>query len=192
MNKQMLLLGLLAGSLLLQGCAAVVVGGAAGTAKASGDRRTLGAQWDDQSIELKAANLLADNKPLSAASKISVYSNNGRVLLVGQTPSDAYKLEAGKIVARIEGVRHVYNELRLGQPVSIGVRSNDSWITSKVRADMLGAKNFDSAKVKVVTENGEVFLIGLVTRQEGDHAVEIARHVSGVKRVIKAFEFAQN
>ncbi len=114
------------------------------------------------------------------------------MLLVGQTPSDAYKLEAGKIVARIEGVRHVYNELRLGQPVSIGVRSNDSWITSKVRADMLGAKNFDSAKVKVVTENGEVFLIGLVTRQEGDHAVEIARHVSGVKRVIKAFEFAQN
>ncbi|WP_234919908.1 BON domain-containing protein, partial [Aeromonas veronii] len=89
-----------------------VVGGAAGTAKASGDRRTLGAQWDDQTIELKAANLLADNKPLSAASKISVYSNNGRVLLVGQTPSDVYKIEAGKIVSRIEGVRHVYNELR--------------------------------------------------------------------------------
>jgi len=192
MKKQTLLLGLLAGTLLLQGCAAVVVGGAAGTAKASGDRRTLGAQWDDQAIELKAANLLADNKPLSAASKISVYSNNGRVLLVGQTPSDAYKLEAGKVVARIDGVRHVYNELRLGQPVNIGVRSNDSWITSKVRADMLGAKNFVSAKVKVATENGEVFLIGLVTRQEGDQAVEIARHVSGVKRVIKAFEFAQN
>lgn len=192
MNKQILLLGLLAGTLLLQGCAAVVVGGAAGTAKASGDRRTLGAQWDDQAIELKAANLLADNKPLSAASKISVYSNNGRVLLVGQTPSDAYKQEAGKIVGRIEGVRHVYNELRLGKPVSIGVRSNDTWITSKVRADMLGTKNFDSTKVKVVTENSEVFLIGLVTRQEGDQAVEIARHVSGVKQVIKAFEFAQN
>jgi hypothetical protein len=113
-------------------------------------------------------------------------------LLVGQTPSDAYKQEAGKIVGRIEGVRHVYNELRLGKPVSIGVRSNDTWITSKVRADMLGTKNFDSTKVKVVTENSEVFLIGLVTRQEGDQAVEIARHVSGVKQVIKAFEFAQN
>ena len=192
MKKQILILGIVAGSLLLQGCAAVVVGGAAGTAKATGDRRTLGAQWDDQAIELKAANLLADNKPLSAASKISVYSNNGRVLLVGQTPSDAYKQEAGKIVGRIEGVRHVYNELRLGKPVSIGVRSNDTWITSKVRADMLGTKNFDSTKVKVVTENSEVFLIGLVTRQEGDQAVEIARHVSGVKQVIKAFEFAQN
>ena len=191
MKKPILALALLTGVLLLQGCAAVA-GGAAGTAKASGDRRTLGAQWDDQTIELKAANLLADNKPLSAASKISVYSNNGRVLLVGQTPSDAYKQEAGRIVSRIEGVRHVYNELRLGNPVSIGVRSNDTWITSKVRADMLGTKNFDSAKVKVVTENGEVFLIGLVTRQEGDQAVEIARHVSGVKQVIKAFEFAQN
>jgi osmotically-inducible protein OsmY len=175
MKKPILALALLTGVLLLQGCAAVVVGGAAGTAKASGDRRTLGAQWDDQTIELKAANLLADNKPLSAASKISVY-----------------KQEAGRIVSRIEGVRHVYNELRLGKPVSIGVRSNDTWITSKVRADMLGTKNFDSAKVKVVTENGEVFLIGLVTRQEGDQAVEIARHVSGVKQVIKAFEFAQN
>ena len=192
MKKSILALALLTGALLLQGCAAVVVGGAAGTAKATGDRRTLGAQWDDQTIELKAANLLADNKSLSASSKISVYSNNGRVLLVGQTPSDAYKQEAGKIVGRIEGVRHVYNELRLGKPVSIGVRSNDTWITSKVRADMLGTKNFDSTKVKVVTENSEVFLIGLVTRQEGDQAVEIARHVSGVKQVIKAFEFAQN
>ena len=192
MKKPILALALLTGALLLQGCAAVVVGGAAGTAKATGDRRTLGAQWDDQTIELKAANLLADNKSLSASSKISVYSNHGRVLLVGQTPSDAYKQEAGKIVGRIEGVRHVYNELRLGKPVSRGVRSNDTWITSKVRADMLGTKNFDSTKVKVVTENSEVFLIGLVTRQEGDQAVEIARHVSGVKQVIKAFEFAQN
>ena len=103
MKKPILALALLTGVLLLQGCAAVVVGGAAGTAKASGDRRTLGAQWDDQTIELKAANLLADNKPLSAASKISVYSNNGRVLLVGQTPSDAYKQEAGRIVSRVEG-----------------------------------------------------------------------------------------
>ncbi|MGL4716203.1 MAG: division/outer membrane stress-associated lipid-binding lipoprotein [Aeromonas sp.] len=192
MNKQPLIVGLMTAVLLLQGCAAVVVGGAAGTAKASGDRRTLGAQWDDQTIELKAANLLADNKPMSAASKISVYSNNGRVLLVGQTPSEVYQLEAGKIVARIKGVRHVYNELRLAKPVSLTARSNDTWITSKVRTAMLGAKNFDSAKVKVVTENSEVFLIGLVTRQEGDQAVEIARHVDGVKRVIKAFEFAQN
>ena len=192
MKKHTILLGLLVSTLLLQGCAALVVGGAAGTAKASGDRRTLGAQWDDQTIELKAANLLADNKPLSAASKISVYSNNGRVLLVGQTPSDVYKIEAGKIVSRIEGVRHVYNELRIGQPASLTTRSNDSWITSKVKADMFGTKNFDSTKVKVVTENGEVFLIGLVTRQEGEQAVNIARHVTGVKRVIKAFEFAQN
>ena len=170
MKKPILALALLTGVLLLQGCAAVVVGGAAGTAKASGDRRTLGAQWDDQTIELKAANLLADNKPLSAASKISVYSNNGRVLLVGQTPSDAYKQEAGRIVSRIEGVRHVYNELRLGKPVSIGVRSNDTWITSKVRADMLGTKNFDSAKVKVVTENGIVYLLGLLTKQDSRQA----------------------
>ncbi|MGE6106923.1 division/outer membrane stress-associated lipid-binding lipoprotein [Aeromonas sobria] len=186
-----MIMALVTGTLLLQGCAAVLVGGAAGTATSAGDRRTLSTQWDDQAIELKAANLLADNKALSAASKISVYSNNGRVLLVGQTPTDAYKLAAGQTVGRIEGARHVYNELRLGKPVSIATRSNDSWITSKVRADMLATKNFDSTKVKVVTENGEVFLIGLVTRKEGEQSVEIARHVSGVTRVIKAFEYAQ-
>lgn len=189
--KKTTIMALVTGTLLLQGCAAVLVGGAAGTASSAGDRRTLSTQWDDQAIELKAANLLADNKALSAASKISVYSNNGRVLLVGQTPTDAYKLAAGQTVGRIEGVRHVYNELRLGKPVSIATRSNDSWITSKVRADMLATKNFDSTKVKVVTENGEVFLIGLVTRKEGEQSVEIARHVSGVTRVIKAFEYAQ-
>lgn len=192
MNKHILTVGLLAGALLLQGCAALVVGGVAGTAKATGDRRSISTQLDDQDIELKAANLLAKSKQLHAASKISVYCNNGRLLLIGQTPTDTYKQEAGKIVGRIEGVRHVYNELRLGKPVDLGVRSNDSWITSKIRTDMLGTKDFDSTKVKVVTENGEVFLIGLVTRQEGEQAANIARHVSGVKRVIKAFEFAQN
>ena len=192
MKKTTLTLTLVAGTLLLQGCAAVLVGGAAGTATSAGERRTLSTQWDDQAIELKASNVLADNKQLSAASKISVYSNNGRVLLVGQTPTDAYKQTAGQSVGRIEGVRHVYNELRLGKPVSIGTRSNDSWITSKVRTDMLAAKDFDSAKVKVVTENGEVFLIGLVTRKEAEQSVEIARHVSGVTRVIKAFEYAQD
>ncbi|ENY72894.1 division/outer membrane stress-associated lipid-binding lipoprotein [Aeromonas diversa] len=190
MRKPTLLLALLTGTLLLQGCAAIFVGGAATTAKMAGDRRTVGSQWDDQNIELKAANLIGDNKQLSG-SKISVYSNNGRAILIGQTPSDAHKAEAGRIVGRIEGVRHVYNELRIGKPVSLSTRSNDSWITSKVRADMLAAKNFDSGKVKVVTENGEVFLIGLVTRQEGEQAVNIARHVSGVKQVIKAFEYTQ-
>lgn len=192
MKKTSLLIALLTSSLLLQGCAAVIAGGAATTAKVAGDRRTFGAQWDDQSIELKAANLIADQKQMADVSKISVYSNNGRVLLIGQTPTDAYKQEAGRIVSRIQGVRHVYNELQIGRPVNISVRSNDTWITSKVRADMLGTKNFDSGKVKVVTENGVVYLIGLVTRQEGEKAVEIARRVSGVKRVVKAFEFAQN
>ncbi|MGL5039298.1 MAG: BON domain-containing protein, partial [Aeromonas sp.] len=179
MKKHTILMALLASTLLLQGCAAVVMGGAAGTAKASGDRRTLDTQWEDQNIELTGANLLADNKALSSASKIGIYSNNGRVLLVGQTPSDAYKQEAEKIISRIHGVRHVYNELRLGRPVGLATRSNDTWITSKVKTNMFRTKNFDSAKFKVVTENGEVFLIGLVTRQEGEQAVKIARHVSG-------------
>ena len=191
MNKQMLLLGLLAGTLLLQGCAAVVVGGAAGTAKASGDRRTLGAQWDDQAIELKAANLLADNKPLSAASKISVYSNNGRVLLVGQTPSEEFKRDAEDRVHKVEGVRHVYNELQIRKPIGFDRQSNDSWITSKVKSQMLVTKGVDSTRFKVITENSVVYLMGLVTRAEADKAIDIARHVSGVNKVVKVFEYVQ-
>lgn len=192
MNRKFLIIAMMGSTLLLQGCAVAVLSGAASTAKVSADRRTVGAQWDDKTIEFRATNALADNKPLTAASKISVYSNNGRALLVGQTPAEIYKHEAAKIVGRVQDVRHVYNELRIGEPVDLTVRSNDTWITSKVKTEMLRTKNFDSAKVKVVTENGEVFLIGLVTRQEGEHAVQIARHVDGVKRVIKAFEYVQN
>ena len=191
MNKP-LMLALFTLLPLLHGCAGVVVAGAATTAVVANDRRTFGSVIDDQNIELKAANVLGERPELAKSSRINTVSMNGMVLLVGQTPSDDLKRDAEARVHKIEGVRHVYNELRLGKPVSIGVRSNDTWITSKVRADMLGTKNFDSTKVKVVTENSEVFLIGLVTRQEGDQAVEIARHVSGVKQVIKAFEFAQN
>lgn len=190
MNKQ-LLWGLMATLPLLHGCAGLVVAGAATTAVVANDRRTFGSVIDDQNIELKAANAIAGRKDISNASRISATSMNGMLLLVGQTPYEQYKRESEQLVTKVEGVRHVYNELRIRKPIPFNVQSNDAWITSKIKSQMLTTKGVDSTRFKVVTENGEVFLMGLVTRSEADKATNIARHVSGVKKVVKVLEYVQ-
>ena len=176
---------------LLQGCAGVFIAGAATTASVANDRRTVGSVLDDQNIELKAADAIASRKDMNKASRISATSVNGKVLLVGQTPYSQYSRDAEKLVAKISGVRQVYNELRIRKPIGFADQSNDSWITSKIKSTMLTTKGIDSTHFKVVTESGEVFLMGLVTRSEAEKAVDLARHVSGVKKVIKVFEYVQ-
>ena len=190
MKHRLLLIGV-ASLVLLQGCAGVFIAGAATTASVANDRRTVGSVLDDQSIELKAANAIASRKDMDKASRISATSVNGKVLLVGQTPYSQYSRDAEKLVAKISGVRQVYNELRIRKPIGFGDQSNDSWITSKIKSNMLTTEGIDSTHFKVVTENGEVFLMGLVTRSEADKAVDLARHVAGVKKVIKVFEYVQ-
>jgi osmotically-inducible protein OsmY len=190
--KNRLLLITVASLALLQGCAGVFVAGAATTASIANDRRTVGSVIDDQNIELKALNAIASRKDMDKASRISATSVNGKVLLVGQTPYSQYSRDAEQLVAKIDGVRQVYNELRISKPVSFSTQSQDSWITSKIKSEMLTTKGVDSTRFKVVTENGEVFLMGLVTREEADKAVNIARHVSGVRKVIKVFEYIQS
>ncbi|GAA4500272.1 division/outer membrane stress-associated lipid-binding lipoprotein [Pseudaeromonas paramecii] len=185
------LIALLTSLLLLQGCAGVIVAGAATTAAVANDRRTIGSQLDDQSIEMKVNSELAKLKELNAVSRIVPVSTNGKVLLVGQTPNQGYKDKAGQVVAKIPGVRQVYNEVRLRQPLGLSGQSNDTWLTSKIKTDLLMRKNFDSTHIKVNTEDGEVFLSGLVTRAEGETAVEITRNVSGVRKVVKVFEYVQ-
>jgi osmotically-inducible protein OsmY len=190
--KNRLLLITVASLALLQGCAGVFVAGAATTASIANDRRTVGSVIDDQNIELKALNTIATRKDMDKASRISATSVNGKVLLVGQTPYSQYSRDAEQLVAKIDGVRQVYNELRISKPVSFSTQSQDSWITSKIKSEMLTTKGVDSTRFKVVTENSEVFLMGLVTREEADKAVNIARHVSGVRKVIKVFEYIQS
>jgi osmotically-inducible protein OsmY len=190
--KNRLLLITVASLALLQGCAGVFVAGAATTASIANDRRTVGSVIDDQNVELKALNAIASRKDMDKASRISATSVNGKVLLVGQTPYSQYSRDAEQLVAKIDGVRQVYNELRISKPVSFSTQSQDSWITSKIKSEMLTTKGVDSTRFKVVTENGEVFLMGLVTREEADKAVNIARHVSGVRKVIKVFEYIQS
>ena len=182
----------LAGLLLLQGCVGVLLAGGATTGVVvAKDRRTVTAQVDDQKIELNARHDLSERTDISRISHISINSNNGIVLLVGQTPHQKYSDEVRAMVERQEGVRKIYNEIKIEEPIGYDIRSNDSWITSKVRTMLIAEKHFDSSHVKVVTEDSQVFLMGLVTHDEGELAVEIARNVSGVEKVIRVFEYVR-
>ena len=177
----------------MYGCAPVVVGGAAATGTASiHDRRTVGTFVDDQGIEIKARSAINNVKELSDQSHIGIVSYNGIVLLVGQTPSESFRQQAQDIVAGVEKVRHVHNELAIAAPSSLTARSNDTLITSKVKTSLFGIKglpDYDPTRTKVVTEDGVVYLMGLMYRNEADAVSERARQVGGVEKVVKLFEY---
>lgn len=182
----------LASLLLLQGCVGVLLAGGATTGVVvAKDRRTVSAQVDDKKIELNARHDLSERTDISRTSHVSINSNNGIVLLVGQTPHQKYSDEVRAMVERQEGVRKIYNEIKVAEPIGYDIRSNDSWITSKVRTMLIAEKHFDSSHITVVTEDSQVFLMGLVTHDEGELAVEIARNVSGVEKVVRVFEYVQ-
>jgi osmotically-inducible protein OsmY len=156
------------------------------------DRRTIGSQIDDNSISIKANNAIEGNKTLDQKANINVYVYNGIVLLTGQAPNDEWVGVAGDLVRPVQGVRDVQNQIRVGNPISFTTKTRDSWITTRVKSLLAGDKQVSALNVRVFTENGEVFLMGLVSAAEADKAVEIARHVDGVSRVIKAFETSDN
>jgi osmotically-inducible protein OsmY len=181
-----LLLSLLALS-TLSGCAAVVVTGAATGALMADDRRTSATYVMDQEIELKASNRLRE-KNLNDV-YVSFTSFNRRALITGQAPNEAIKAEMTDIARSVPNVRDVVNEITLGAPSSFPTHSNDAYITTAVKARLLNAKQLDANHVKVVTESGVVYLMGLVKQAEGDLAAEQAASTSGVKRVVKVFEY---
>ncbi len=175
----------LASLLLLQGCVGVLLaGGATGGVMVAKDRRTVTAQVDDKKIELNVRHELTERTDISRTSHISVHSNK-----VGQTPHQKYSDEVKAMAERQDGVRKVYNEIKVEEPIGYDIRTNDSWITSKVRTMLIAERNFDSSHIKVVTEDSQVYLMGMVTRSEGDLAVEIARNAYGVTKVIRVFEY---
>ena len=177
--------------LLLQGCAAVVVGGAATTAIMAHDRRTAGIMVEDQAIELKAYDSLSQDTQIKQGSKINVTSYNKVVLLTGQAGSDAIRSKAEQVVSQVEQVRRVVNEVELGSTVSFGEQARDLALTSEVKLKLTKVKiaDFDPLRVKVVTERGVIFLMGLLTKQEADAVIDVVRYVSGVRRVVKVFEY---
>ena len=175
-------------SSLLSGCAPLVVGAAvAGTALVVADRRSVGAQADDEAIELKIANNIGAG--FGDRVHVNATSYNGRVLLTGEVPTADLRDQIVQIVRTTAKVRRVVDELAVMPVSSIGTRTNDSYITSKVKARFVEANSFPANRVKVVTEREVVYLMGLVTHAEGDAAAQIAATTSGVVRVVKLFEY---
>lgn len=186
--KKQLLLPLVA-SLLLGGCASILDASREQPITDNHGNRTVGAYIDDEVIETKAAVNLAKASPDVQNSHISVTSFNGVVLLTGQTPFDSTRVEAESIVTNIQGVRRVHNELAISGNTEPLARTNDTWVTTKVKTLLLANENIDGSRIKVVTENGTVYLMGLVSREEADVAVNIVRSINGVLKIIKVFEY---
>ncbi|MDC9605407.1 division/outer membrane stress-associated lipid-binding lipoprotein [Xenorhabdus griffiniae] len=177
-------------AMLLQGCiGAAVVGSAAIATKAGSDPRTIGQQVDDTTLEARVSNAISKDPQIKAQARVSVTVYQGKVLLTGQSPNMALAERAKQIAAKVEGTDVVYNEIRQGSPVTLATASADAWLTTKVRSQILTSDEVRSSSIKVVTEDGEVFLFGIVTRQEGAAAAKIASETSGVKRVTTAFTY---
>jgi len=172
----------------LQGCVGLVAAGGAGAAVAV-DRRTAGTIVDDEAIELKISKAINEDRDLGEKAHINITSYNNIVLLSGETPTSAMHNHAIDVARHIEKVRKVYNEIAVGQPTTMKSRSEDTWITAKIKTKLLGVKEVSAANVKVVTENRTVYLMGLVNHTEGHAAVEAARFVDGVARVVPLFEY---
>ncbi|WP_411755638.1 division/outer membrane stress-associated lipid-binding lipoprotein [Serratia sp. (in: enterobacteria)] len=179
-------------ALLLQGCVAgVVVGSAAVATKTATDPRTVGTQVDDGTLEARVENAIGKDQQLKKEARVVATAYQGKVLLTGQAPTTELASRAKQIALGVDGAAEVYNEIRQGTPVSLGTASSDTWITTKVRSQILTSDTVKSSNVKVTTENGEVFLLGLVTQQEGQSAAQIASQVSGVKHVTTAFTYVK-
>lgn len=177
---------------LFYGCTAVAVGGAATGGAAVHSRRTVGTFVDDEGIELKARLAVLEDKQLNSQIHINIISYNGVALMVGQAPTESLRQQAQTIVAGIEKVRLVHNEMIIAAPNSYMTRTSDSLITAKVKTALFGVRDvegFDPTRVKVVTEDGMVYLMGLLNRRDADAAAASTSQVSGVEKVVKLFEY---
>jgi osmotically-inducible protein OsmY len=171
----------------LQGCVAVVAGGAVASAVATADRRTLGAQTEDKTIAVKAESRMG--KVVGDAGHVNINSYNRKVLLTGEVRDEAMKRAVEDEVRSIANVENVINELEIAGPSSYTSRSSDTLITSKVKLSLADKQTVKATSFKVVTERGNVYLMGLVTQREGNIAAQVAQGVSGVMRVVKIFEY---
>ena len=179
-------LALLAALPSLQGCFPLAVTGAGAAALIADDRRTAGIYIEDENIEWKA---FARMREIAPNAHVNTVSYNRKVLLTGEASSEEEKKRIGDAVAAIPSVREVVNEIQVAGASSLASRGSDSLITSNVKARMINNGKFSPNHVKVVTEAGVVYLMGLVSQAEGDAAAEIARTTSGVTRVVKVFEY---
>jgi osmotically-inducible protein OsmY len=170
----------------LAGCAPLVVGGAMVGGMVATDRRTSGAQLDDEGIELRSANRLRD--ALGDRGHLNVTSYNRKVLVTGEVPSDTDRQLVERTVSGVDNVRAIINEVAIMGHSTLTQRSSDVLVTGRVKATMVDAQDIFANAFKVVTERGTVYLMGRVTQREADRATEITRGVTGVQRVVRVLE----
>ena len=173
-----------------QGCIPVIVGGTGMAVAMVSDRRSSGTYVEDEGIEWKASKWISDR--LGDKVHLNTTSFNRKLLLTGEAFNEASRDEAGRVAATVENVREVVNELRVAPTSTFSARSSDSYISSKVKARFVDQKDFHIQHVKVVTEAGVAYLLGLVSQKEGDAATEIARTTSGVQKVVRVFEYVSD
>ncbi len=176
-----------ASTVLLSGCFPVVATSMVGGALSIADRRTTGAQAEDQTIEFKAFDRFRERFKSEQIS-LSVTSYNRTSLLTGFVPNQATKDEAERVVRQIQNVKNVLNYIEIGPPPSVRSYGSDTVLTTRVKAALIEAKDLQANLIKVFTESSTVYLMGLVTEREEKRATEIVRYVSGVRRVVPLFE----
>lgn len=188
-TKKYSAIALLLISTQLSGCLPAVVGGAAAGGALAADRRTSGIYVEDENIELKTLKRLSQY--MDPASHINVTSYNRIVLLTGEVPNAGQQTQAETLTREISNVRNIHNALIIGPASSISDRSNDTYITTKVKTRFVSENLFPANVVKVVTEASVVYLMGIVSEKEANDAVEIARTTEGVTKVVKVFEYTK-
>jgi osmotically-inducible protein OsmY len=188
MKNKLILLPFLLSLFLIQGCAGglIVV---AGTAVAiSSDERSISTQLADDALSIEALNKINELNLNKENMRINLISNNGYLLVIGQVTDESNKQIIEEKLNTIKDVKEVYNQLRIGKPIGFTQQSKDSWITTKAKSQLTAHDEVNPFKIKVVTENGELFLIGRVDAKTADIATNIAREISGVKHVKRVFQ----
>ncbi|MCG3730845.1 BON domain-containing protein [Vibrio cincinnatiensis] len=174
---------------MLSGCAGLFVAGAATTVNIATDPRTTSEIWQDKNLALEITGL-SNKPPYRGEMRITAYAFRGSVVLIGQSQNSELLDTFIEQAEQVKGVEKLHNQVKIKTPLSFGEISNDSWITTKVKSALLAKSELSGVKVSVITEDREVFLFGYITREHADIATDVARHVSGVRQVIKAFEYA--
>lgn len=152
-------------------------------------KRTLGAMIDDEQLETVAQVNINKADPTLSQSNVNTVAFNGIILLTGQVPTNNLRVKAGDTVKKIHGVRQVFNEIQVQGTTSLLSRTNDGWLTTKVKSTLLANKDVNSGRIKVVTEDGVVYLLGLLSQMEADKAAQVVSNIGGVQKVVKAVEY---
>ncbi|WNZ55361.1 BON domain-containing protein [Microbulbifer sp. EKSA008] len=183
------LLAAFAATTLLAGCSTVLEATHDGPIQQDPGERSFGTYIDDQRIETVTTVNINKAHPDLKTSNININSFNGVVLLTGQVPSQELRLLAGRTAEQVQNVRQVYNEIQVRGKVTLLASTSDTWLTTKVKSNLFANKEVDSGRIKIVTENGVVYLMGLLTPAEAERAAEVTRSVGGVQKVVKAVEY---